>query len=133
MVQCTSTRTRPDAGNLRSIDLRTIIKHANRRLYDSSERGAITLLGVSELVIGGESIFVVDKASGEDITVVTLLQSLLERLKRFSSEGLGAEDTDRLVAALKVAMLAGTRAGNSYDSEVETGVGNRAGAVGGAA
>jgi len=113
--------------------LRTIIKHANRRLYDSSACGAITLLGVSELVIGGESIFVVDKVSGEDITVVTLLQSLLERLKKFSSEELGAEDTDRLVAALKVAMQAGTRAGDSYDSEVETGVGSSAGAVGGAA
>ena len=85
------------------------------------------------MVIGGESISVVDKASGEDITVVTLLQSLLERLKRCSSEGLGAEDADRLVAALRIAMLAGTRAGNSYDSEVETGVGSSAGAVGGAA
>jgi len=113
--------------------LRTIIKHANRRLYDSSGRGAITLLGVSELVICGESISVVDKVSGEDITVVTLLQSLLERLKRFSSEGLGAEDTDRLVAALKVAMQAGTRAGDLYDSEAETGIGDSAGVVGGAA
>ncbi|MCK4510605.1 hypothetical protein KAW64_02650 [bacterium] len=113
--------------------MRTIIKHANRRLYDASERGAVTLLGVSELVIGGEAITVVDKASGEDITVVTLLQSLLERLKRCSSDGLGAEDTDRLVAALKVAMLAGARAGDSYDCEVEAGAGSSAGAVGGAA
>ncbi len=113
--------------------MRTIVKHANRRLYDARERRAVTLLEVSQLVIAGESIFVVDKASGEDITVVTLLQSLLERLKRRSSEGLRAEDADRLVAALRMAMLAGTRAGDSYDSEVETGVGSNAGAVGGAA
>ncbi|MBW1687702.1 MAG: hypothetical protein JRS35_21920 [Deltaproteobacteria bacterium] len=47
--------------------MRTIIKHANRRLYDASERQVITLLGVSELVVGGESICVVDKASGESL------------------------------------------------------------------
>ena len=113
--------------------MRTIVKHANRRLYDASERRAVTLLEVSQLVIGGESISVVDKASGEDITVVTLLQSLLERLKKRSSEGLGAEDADRLVAALRIAMLAGTPAADSYDSGAETGVGNSTGAVGGAA
>ena len=113
--------------------MRTIIKHANRRLYDASERRAITLMEISRLVIGGESISVVDRSSGEDITVVTLLQSLLERLRRRSSEGLGPEDADRLVAALKTAMVAGTRAGDPYDSEAETGVRSRTGAAGGAA
>ena len=99
--------------------MRTIIKHANRRLYDASERQVITLLGISELVVGGESIRVVDKASGEDITVVTLLQSLLERLRRRSSEGFRQEDADRLVVALRAAMAAGCEAGDSYDSEAE--------------
>jgi len=113
--------------------LRTIIKHANRRLYDASERRAITLMEISRQVIGGESISVVDRASGEDITVVTLLQSLLERLRRRSSEGLGLEDADRLVAALKTAMVAGMRAGDPYDSDAETGVGGRTGAAGGSA
>ncbi len=101
--------------------MRTIIKHANRRLYDASERKVITLLGVSELVVGGASVRVVDKASGEDITVVTLLQSLLERLRRRSSEGLRLEDADRLVAALRAAMATGCEAGDSYDSEAEAG------------
>lgn len=110
--------------------LRTIIKHANRRLYDASERQVITLLGVSELVVGGESICVVDKASGEDITVVTLLQSLLERLRRRSSEGLRLEDADRLVAALRAAMATGCEAGDSYDSEAEAAHGTSAGTAG---
>ena len=101
--------------------MRTIIKHANRRLYDTSDRKVVTLLGVSELVVGGESIRVVDKASGEDITVVTLLQSLLERLRRRSSEGFRLEDADRLVAALRTAMATGCEAGDSYDSEAEAG------------
>ncbi|MEA3409576.1 MAG: polyhydroxyalkanoate synthesis regulator DNA-binding domain-containing protein [Candidatus Eisenbacteria bacterium] len=113
--------------------MRTIIKHANRRLYDSSERKVITLLEVSELVVAGESISVVDKATGEDITVVTLLQSVLERLKRRSSEGLGEEDAERLVAALRTAMAAGSEGGDSYDSEAEAGRGTSTGAAGRAA
>ena len=113
--------------------MRTIIKHANRRLYDASERQVITLLGISELVVGGESIRVVDKASGEDITVVTLLQSLLERLRRRSSEGFRQEDADRLVAALREAMVTGCEAGDSYDSDAEVAHGAGAGTVGRAA
>ena len=44
--------------------MRTIVKHANRRLYDARERRAVTLLEVSQLGIAGESISVVDKSSG---------------------------------------------------------------------
>jgi len=113
--------------------LRTIIKHANRRLYDASERKAITLLGISELVVRGASVRVVDKASGEDITVVTLLQSLLERLRRRSAEGVRLEDADRLVAALREAMVTGCEAGDSHDTEAEAGQRTSAGAVGRAA
>jgi polyhydroxyalkanoate synthesis regulator protein len=96
--------------------LRTIIKHANRRLYDASERRAVTLLEISELVVGGESISVLDKVSGEDITVVTLLQSLLERLKRRSSQGMEIEEADRLVAELRKAMSAGMEGRDVFDS-----------------
>ncbi|MFH1866134.1 MAG: polyhydroxyalkanoate synthesis regulator DNA-binding domain-containing protein [Candidatus Eisenbacteria bacterium] len=113
--------------------MRTIIKHANRRLYDASERRAITLLEVSELVIGGERISVVEKVTGEDITVVTLLQSVLDRLRRRSSEGLEVSEVDRLVAALRKAMAAGSGAGDIYDPEIEPGSGTSAGTVEGAA
>lgn len=113
--------------------MRTIMKHANRRLYDARERRAITLVEVSELVISGEPISVVDKASGEDITVVTLLQSVLERLRRRSREELESEEIDRLVAALRRAMAAGTAVDEAYDSEVDAGSGSSAGATGGVA
>ena len=110
--------------------MRTIVKHANRRLYDAHERRAITLVDVSELVISGELIVVVDKASGEDITVVTLLQSVLERLRRRSSGELDGDDIDRLVAALRSAMVAGQGTGDTYDAD---GPGTSAGTAGGAA
>ena len=113
--------------------MRTIIKHANRRLYDASERRAITLDGVAGLVAGGELISVIDKASGEDITVVTLLQSLLERLRRRSPEELEAEEVDRLVAALRAAMATVAGSGDSYESELESGLSSGAGTAGGTA
>jgi hypothetical protein len=111
--------------------LRTIIKHANRRLYDSRERRTITLLEVSRLVTGGESISVVDKVSGEDITAVTLLQSLLERLRRRSAASLEAHEVDLLVAELRAAMALGRA--EPYDAEMDAGLGAGAGTAGGAA
>ena len=111
--------------------MKSIIKHANRRLYDASERRTITLLDVAEFVAQGKSVSVVDKVSGEDITVVTLLQSLLELLRTRSSEGLEVEEVDRLVGSLRAAMTMVTGAGEPYDAEIETGMG--AGSVGGAA
>lgn len=113
--------------------MRTIIKHANRRLYDARERRTITLLEVSELVTGGESISVVDKASGEDITAVTLLQSLLERLRRRSSESLEPHEVDRLVAELRAAMALGRGSAERYETEMDAGLGSGAGTAGGAA
>ena len=81
-----------------------IIKHANRRLYDATERRVITLLELSDLVVEGGPVSVVDKASGEDITAVTLLQSLLERLKRRRTDATAALDAERIVAALRRVM-----------------------------
>ena len=113
--------------------MRTISKHANRCLYDARERKAITLLEVAELVAGGETLSVVDKVSGEDITVVTLLQSLLELLRKRSSEGLEVDEVDRLVAALRAAMATVTGTGEPFDPERESGLGTGAGTAGGAA
>jgi polyhydroxyalkanoate synthesis regulator protein len=113
--------------------LRTIIKHANRRLYDTLERRTVTLLEVSELVTGGESISVIDKASGEDITAVTLLQSLLERLRKRSAEILEAHEVDRLVAELREAMALRRGAAEPREAGLDAGVGTGAGTAGGAA
>ncbi len=94
--------------------MRRITKHANRRLYDAQEGRTITLVELSDMVVGGESVHVTDKASGEDITAVTLIQSILERLRRRpSGDGAGAE-AERLVTALRRVMLAA-----NASSEVE--------------
>jgi hypothetical protein len=83
---------------------RRIIKHANRRLYDAQEGRVITLLELSDLLAGGESVVVELKRTGEDITAITLLQSVLERLRRGRASGIGAGARERLLAALRHAM-----------------------------
>jgi polyhydroxyalkanoate synthesis regulator protein len=80
---------------------RYIIKHANRRLYDLLERRVITLLELSDLVAAGEVVTVRHKGTGEDITAVTLLASVLERLRRRPSEGLCKRVVERLAAAVR--------------------------------
>lgn len=99
--------------------MRRIIKHANRRLYDASQGRSITLLELSDLVARGERVSVEHKGTGEDITAVTLLQSVLERLKRRPGDGLESGDCDRLIAALRTAMEAGRGRGGQYEAKME--------------
>ena len=83
---------------------RRIIKHANRRLYDAEQKRVITLLELSDLLAGGEDVVVELKGTGEDITAVTLLQSVLERVKRSSDDGMGSGTVERLVSAVRRAI-----------------------------
>jgi polyhydroxyalkanoate synthesis regulator protein len=83
---------------------RRIIKYSNRRLYDAARGRPITLLEVSDLMAAGERVRVELKDTGEDITVVTLLQAILERLKQRPRTLLGAEDTDRLLGSVRTAL-----------------------------
>ncbi len=80
---------------------RRIIKHANRRLYDAQERRVITLLELSDLLADGESVTVELKETGEDITAVTLLASVLERIRRRPDEGLCARLAEELAGAIR--------------------------------
>ncbi len=114
--------------------MRRIIKHANRRLYDAGARRVITLLDLSDLIVRGEAVRVIDKASGEDITAVALIQSVLERLRRRPSAGLPAGDADRLVAALKRAITAATaQTPEGLDAEPDVAMSGPAGTAAGAA
>ena len=106
--------------------MRRIIKHANRRLYDADARRTITLLELSDLVVAGETVRVVDKATGEDITAVSLIQSMLERVRRRPGDGLGAGDADRLVSALRRAIVAGTQGIEAFDAEADSAIGGPA-------
>ncbi len=50
----------------------------NRKLYDTARSQYVTLDDVAELIRRGESVRVVDSASGEDLTAATLAQILFE-------------------------------------------------------
>jgi polyhydroxyalkanoate synthesis regulator protein len=84
--------------------VRRIIKYSNRRLYDAVQARTITLLELSDLIAAGESVTVEWKGSGEDITGVTLLQSVLERLRRKPMDPGGPMALERLLAAAKKAI-----------------------------
>jgi len=65
------------------IDSMIIIKrYPNRKLYDTTEKQYITLEHISELIRDGVDIQVVDYASGEDLTAVTLTQIIFEQEKK---------------------------------------------------
>lgn len=59
-----------------------IKRYPNRKLYNTAAKQYITLLQVAELIYHGHEIRVVDHASGEDLTAVTLAQVVLELEKR---------------------------------------------------
>jgi polyhydroxyalkanoate synthesis repressor PhaR len=53
-------------------------RYSNRKLYDTQESRYVTLDEIEEMIRGGKEISVVDAASGEDLTSVTLTQIILE-------------------------------------------------------
>jgi polyhydroxyalkanoate synthesis repressor PhaR len=55
-----------------------IKRYSNRKLYDTQESRYVTLDEIEEMIRGGKEISVVDAASGEDLTSVTLTQIILE-------------------------------------------------------
>lgn len=55
-----------------------IKRYSNRKLYDTEESRYVTLEEIEEMIRAGKEISVVDAASGEDLTSVTLAQIILE-------------------------------------------------------
>jgi len=55
-----------------------IKRYSNRKLYDTQESRYVTLEELEELIRAGKEISVVDAATGEDLTSVTLAQIILE-------------------------------------------------------
>ena len=64
---------------------RVIKRYSNRKLYDVQARAYVSLEEVGALVRGGETVQVVDNATGDDITAQTLTLVILEEGKRGSS------------------------------------------------
>lgn len=57
---------------------RTIKRYENRKLYDTEASAYVSLADVARLVRQGETVEVLDKATGQDLTAPTLTQIILE-------------------------------------------------------
>ncbi len=62
--------------------MRVIKRYPNRKLYDTEEKQYITLEGIADLIRDGVEVQVIDNASGEDLTAVTLSQIIFEQEKK---------------------------------------------------
>ncbi|PSQ97486.1 MAG: hypothetical protein BRD55_02580 [Bacteroidetes bacterium SW_9_63_38] len=60
---------------------RRIKRYDNRKLYDTESSEYVALSDIAELVRAGETVEVVDNATGEDLTAQTLTQIILEEGK----------------------------------------------------
>lgn len=64
--------------------MRAIKRYPNRKLYDTAAKQYITLDGIALLVREGQEVRVVDHATGEDLTALTLTQIISEQEKKRS-------------------------------------------------
>jgi polyhydroxyalkanoate synthesis repressor PhaR len=60
----------------------TIKRYPNRKLYDTEAKQYITLKGIADLIRQGQDVRVVDYASGEDLTTLTLAQIMFDQEKK---------------------------------------------------
>jgi len=60
---------------------RLIKRYDNRKLYDTEASEYVSLGDVAELVRGGETVRIIDNATGRDLTAQTLTQVILEEGK----------------------------------------------------
>lgn len=63
-------------------NMRVIKRYPNRKLYDTEEKQYITLEGIADLIRDGVEVQVIDNASGDDLTAVTLSQIIFEQEKK---------------------------------------------------
>lgn len=61
-----------------------IKRYPNRKLYDTEAKQYVTLDQIAELIRAGEDVQVVDNATGEDLTALTLSQIIFEQEKKQS-------------------------------------------------
>ena len=72
-----STSVKPSSERSRRI----IKRYSNRKLYDTRESRYVTLLQIADMVRAGEDVQIIDNASKEDKTEVTLALIISEELK----------------------------------------------------
>jgi polyhydroxyalkanoate synthesis repressor PhaR len=93
----------------KEIFMPVIKRYPNRKLYDTQAKRYITLDGIADLIREGEDIQVIDHASGEDLTALTLTQIIFEQEKKQTGvlplsmlTGLIRASGDRLTSLPKV-------------------------------
>jgi len=75
------TEEHPDNSITVSPTRRVIKRYSNRKLYDTKDSKYVTLLEIADQIRAGEDIQVIDNASKEDKTEVTLALIISEELK----------------------------------------------------
>ena len=104
----------------------TIKRYPNRKLYNTEAKQYITLEGVADLIRQGAEIQVVDHASGEDLTALTLTQIILEQEKKQSGlltnsflTGLIRSSSDRL-SAVQRSLMSPASFWHQIDEEIKS-------------
>ena len=64
--------------------MNVIKRYPNRKLYNTSSKTYVTLEEVAQLIREGEEVQILDHASGEDLTTITLTQIIFEQEKKQS-------------------------------------------------
>jgi polyhydroxyalkanoate synthesis repressor PhaR len=64
-----------------SVDRRIIKRYSNRKLYDTRGSSYVTLLQIAEMIRNGEDVQIIDNATKEDKTDVTLALIISEELR----------------------------------------------------
>lgn len=102
-----------------------IKRYPNRKLYDTEAKQYITLEGIALLIRQGHEIQVVDHATGEDLTAVTLTQIIFEQEKKRSGflpqdvlTGLIQAGGERL-STLRHALASPLEIARQVDEEIE--------------
>src|ERR1700690_521655 len=72
---------RSNQNSATAVSRRVIKRYSNRKLYDTKDSKYVTLLEIADLIRAGEDIQVIDNASKEDKTEVTLALIISEELK----------------------------------------------------
>jgi polyhydroxyalkanoate synthesis repressor PhaR len=103
-----------------------IKRYPNRKLYNTEAKQYITLEGVADLIRQGAEIQVVDHATGEDLTALTLTQIILEQEKKQSGlltnsflTGLIRAGSDRL-SAVQRSLMSPASFWHQIDEEIKS-------------
>src|SRR5215472_12118063 len=89
---------------------RMIKRYSNRKLYDTKDSRYVTLLQIAELLREGEEVQIIDNATKEDLTEITLTQIIYEEQK-VNSRGVPLQALKELIHSRTEKVLTELRGG----------------------